>query len=210
MAGASAPATSPRRMPGGLPGSREEYIVGAVVIVGGGLALWQRHKAKQASSAPAGVSTVQQNAAGDATYDTSVLDSYNQLEQQYQQLANQVQGLSLPTSGATQTPPPPVPTPTPAPAPPPSPPPAPAPPPPAPKPPPPTSGGTQWVTTDGIHALTWYGQNYGRLGAQTLAARLRANQPYDATQNRSSPLYKYLAAGQWNRAVPAGFPLKVF
>jgi outer membrane biosynthesis protein TonB len=98
-----------------IPGNREAYIVGGIVVVGAALALLQRRKAnKAAANAPANASAMQ-SAVTDNTYDTSVMDAYNQLQAEYDQLAGKVQGLSMPTSTGTTTPPPPVPTPVPGP-----------------------------------------------------------------------------------------------
>lgn len=98
-----------------LPGNREAYIVGGIVVLGGGLALIQRHKAKAAkANAPANAASMSQQEV-DNTYDTSVMDAYNQLQAEYDQLAEKVQGLGMPTSTGTAHPPPPVPTPVPGP-----------------------------------------------------------------------------------------------
>lgn len=157
--------TPPASVHSRLPGNRDAWIVGGIITAGGGLALLQRHRANKAKGAAANTTAT---APSDATYDTSVMDAYNQLQEEYDQLAEKVQGLGLPTSTGTKGPPPPVPTPVKKPpvkgppAPPPGPhPPVKVPPPkPTPKPPAPPPKPTQRTVTVG-HWPNWDGSLFG-------------------------------------------------
>lgn len=127
--------------------NRKLMATGAVVLAAAAaLALYHKHQLTKAAAKTPSSSTTTTAATGTSTYDTSVMDAYNQLEQQITALQN--------NQTTTTTTPPPVttspPVVTPPPPPPPSPPPASTPPPggvvggPA---PPATSPTATWVYT---------------------------------------------------------------
>lgn len=101
----------------GLSRVPKVYLIGAGAVAVGGLAIIMR-KRSAAKNGQTGTttsaSTTSAQDLAEATYDTSVYDSYNDLQSEYQALQGEVNGLVQPVSpGNTKPNPSPVPTPTP-------------------------------------------------------------------------------------------------
>lgn len=120
MPGQNGSAAAPMRSGGALGGlSRvpKVYLIGGAAVSVAGLALFMRKRSAKkngqtGATTPASTQTAQDLA--EATYDTSVYDSYNDLQSEYQGLQSEVNGLVQPVSpGNTNPNPSPVPTPTP-------------------------------------------------------------------------------------------------
>lgn len=117
--------TTPPRPGAGRPGAGGSalsrvpkiYLYGAGAAGIAGLALFMRKRSaakngQTGATTPASTTSAQDLA--EATYDTSVYDSYNDLQSEYQGLQSEVNGLVQPVSpGNTNPNPSPVPTPTP-------------------------------------------------------------------------------------------------
>lgn len=104
---------------GGLSRVPKVYLYGAGAAGVAGLALFMRKRSAAKNGQNANTtssSTTSPQDLAEATYDTSVYDSYNDLQSEYQALQGEVNGLVQPVSpGNTNPNPTPVPTPTPIP-----------------------------------------------------------------------------------------------